>query len=107
MSCEHDYIVKDGASLNDTFKITLCKKCLEVKSVLPRNEKPKEASVWDKKDRRICRESVLKPAVEVALWEANKHPEATGSLSEVVLIIAEQFEEWVYRKEISDDTTGK
>ena len=82
--CEHTPIIKDGASQNETYKIAICSKCLTVLNVQPRNEKPSEASVWDKKDRRMARMSAIKSAVEM------------GGTTTEVLETANKYLEWIY-----------
>jgi len=91
MTCPHDWVIKDGNSDNNAFKITICSKCLTVQKVLPRGEAPQKPSVWDSKDLRIARMSVLKVATDIV-----------SKNSSVVLVndvvnVAEQLENWVYR----------
>jgi hypothetical protein len=90
----HEWVLKDGASQNETYKIAVCKKCLYIGKVQPRNEKPKEESVWDVKDRRITRMSVLKVAADCIL-KASEH---TSCNPEDVCSLAEKYENWVYRR---------
>ena len=105
MSCEHDLIIKDGYSDTKAVKITICKKCLEIRNVLIRNmliqdevkkevKKETEQSVWALKDLRIARMSALKPAADLVCQSQ------CGDLSkarEMVKEIAKEFEAWIYR----------
>ena len=89
-NCPHNYIVVDGASKDNAFKITICKTCLEVKTVIPRNASPD--TVWDIKDRRITRMSAIKSAVDLSI-------SAQDYTLDNVKELAEAIEKWIYRKE--------
>lgn len=91
--CNHDYIVKDFSSTDNSYKIALCRHCFEIKNVIPRksDEKSTEQSVWDKKDLRITRMSVLKAAVDLSI-------SAQDYTLDNVKELAESMEKWVYRQ---------
>lgn len=99
MSCQHDLIVKDGFSDTNSFKISECKICGEIIKVILKGEKPKEASVWDAKDLRITRMSVLKTASEIAIHCADFSENTKDKLIALVLEIGKELETWVYRRE--------
>lgn len=88
MTCTHEYVIKDGLSDTNSFKVEICSKCLSIKKVLPRGDAPQKPSVWDSKDLRITRMSVLKTASEFMV----------GEDIEAVLKLAERLENWVYRQ---------
>ena len=90
--CKHEYVIKDGASDKETFKIEVCLKCAGIGKVTPRLEKPKEKSVWDIKDKRIARMSAVKSAVEFVC--------ASGGNVGSILSNAESFEKWIYREDL-------
>ncbi len=95
MSCEHNYIVKDGASKDNVFKVTICTKCGDIPMVSPRFEEKsekKEETVWDVKDRRITRMSAIKSAVELSI-------SAQDYTLDNVKDLAQEIEKWIYRKE--------
>jgi hypothetical protein len=88
--CKHDYIVKDGASEKETYKITICRLCHEVKAVVPRNEKPKEQTVWDLKDLRIARMSAIKSAADTC----------QGGTVDTIIKVAEIYLNWIYKGDL-------
>ena len=100
MTCEHSLKVSDKiTSENNPCKVTSCTKCGEVIGVVIRDSRKEPTqSVWDLKDRRIARMSVLKVASDLEIANAlrlNASPD-----SSMVLNIAGILENWVYRGEV-------
>ncbi len=87
--CNHDLVVKDNTTGNNSFKITECKMCGDITNVVMRGDKE---TVWDVKDRRITRMSAIKSAVDLSI-------SAEDYTLDNVKDLAGEIEKWIYRKE--------
>jgi len=101
MTCEHSYGWVSGGQGDTVWKLDQCSKCKDVRNVKykeVRKEAFKEPpSVWDKKDLRITRMSVLKTAGDLVSQTA---PFDLDLAIAVTLATAEKLENWVYREAI-------
>ena len=99
--CEHDWDIREGHSDTKAVKVTICKKCREIKNVLIQGEVKKDngQSVWDLKDRRIARENALSHATLLAIRLNEILPDviAKDKMVNMTLDIAGTLETWIYR----------
>ena len=64
----------------------------------PEEEGKVPQSVWEEKDRRIARESVLKVALEIVKMNLKTEDKlANSEITNLVTLEAETLEQWIYR----------
>lgn len=103
MDCTHNYIWKSLDRDTYVAKVGVCDKCgrMEVKYKEVGKQEPKaEVSVWDKKDLRISRMSVLKTATDIVLAKDAIRAESNPNIEDEAIEVARKLEKYIYEEGI-------
>jgi len=100
MTCEHSFGWVSGGIGDKVWKIDQCSKCGAIRDVkykeVRKQEPKKEKTVWDAKDLRITRMSVLKTAADIVIYGVKVD---TPCVEQEVIRVARVLEQFVYEED--------
>ena len=95
-TCQHEFVIKDGATDKHALKIPICSKCGHIGTVVMKGEE-KVAEPQKKlpgTGEKITRMSVLKAATDIVIADTTQ---IKGDVVPTILNISEDLENWVNR----------